>query len=116
MRVEVYFNLTRKLWSVRALEGPDKGRVFAHLPEVTVKNAKFVVREGGRQRVLKEKQKNVHAFVRGTFCDERAGDLSIPVTYNPYKYDSFVRRSDEEPIYEAPVVFMNSNRKVTCEE
>lgn len=115
MRVEVYFNLTRKLWSVRALEGPDKGKVFAHLPEVTVKDAQFVVRQGGRQRVLREKQKNVHAFVRGTMSSESVGDRSIGVTYNPYKYDSFVQRSNEEPIYNASIVFLNSNRKVTCD-
>ncbi|CAB4165115.1 hypothetical protein UFOVP823_10 [uncultured Caudovirales phage] len=30
MRVFVYWNLHRKLWSVRAAEGPNKGRVIAH--------------------------------------------------------------------------------------
>lgn len=32
MRVEVYWNVRRRLYSVRALEGPDRGRVVARLP------------------------------------------------------------------------------------
>lgn len=31
-------------------------------------------------------------------------DGLIPVTYNPYRYATFVRRADESPIEEAPLV------------
>ena len=35
------------------------------------------------------------------------------ITYNPYKYDSFVRKDGEEPIYNANEVEMiNSKNKV----
>tara|TARA_R100001086_G_C11756193_1_gene236794 strand:- start:80 stop:493 length:414 start_codon:yes stop_codon:yes gene_type:complete len=43
-----------------------KGRVVDHRDQVLIHNAEFRVREGGRQRVIKERKKNVHAFVVGT--------------------------------------------------
>jgi hypothetical protein len=68
----------------------------------------FVVRKAGREKVLREKKKNVHAFVRGTWIkdllvedapmilDHR--ECSEEVTYNPYKYDSFVTKQDGKAI------------------
>lgn len=57
----VYWNLTRRCWSVKQANG----KVYAHAGCLIVANARFVVREGGRQKVILTKQKNVHAFVRG---------------------------------------------------
>lgn len=61
-RVFVYWNLTKKIWSVR---NEKTGRIVAHLPELTVQNCNFVVSQAGRERVIREKSKNVHAGVRG---------------------------------------------------
>lgn len=115
MRVEVYYNLTRSCWSVRALEGADKGKVFMYADSVAVENATFVVREGGRQRVIKEKQKNVHAFVRGTLTKSPriAQRLLGAVTYNPYKNSTFVCRRTAEPVLTSPLVHLHADRKVT---
>lgn len=65
MRVFVYFNLHKKCWSIRAMEGNQKGRVIAHAQAVELANCTFKVSEAGRQRVLREKRKNVHAGVVG---------------------------------------------------
>lgn len=98
MKVDIYFNLHKKVLSVR-----HKGRVIHHSNYVKILNPTFVVSEAGRQRVLKEKRKNVHAFVRGELASldnnpkESAADLQT-ITYNPYKYSSFVKKSDETPI------------------
>lgn len=94
-KVRVYFNLHNKLFSVQ-----HKGRVVAHLPEVALENVNFKVNEAGRQRVLSEQRKNVHAFVEGTFKHNAEGHTLLPqgVTYNPYKYSSFVRAHDKSPI------------------
>ena len=67
MKVFVYFNLHRKLFSVKALEGPDKGKVIGHTTYLWLKDVTFKVSEAGRQRVLREKRKNVHAGVVGNF-------------------------------------------------
>jgi hypothetical protein len=112
VRVQVYYNLHKHVWSVK-----DKktGRVIAHLDSILLANCKFIVREGGRQRVIKEKSKNVHAFIEGDW-DTESGRYSLPaacteITYNPYKYDSFVRKNNQSKIQNCGKVYME-NRKV----
>lgn len=114
MRVETYFNLHKKCLSYR----PSGGKV-QHAHTLLLNNVKFAVQPAGREKVLREKRKNVHAFVRGEVAfvrhdiSEDDGDLSPAnmdrqmyrrVTYNPYMTDSFVYRDTEEPIYEAQQV------------
>jgi hypothetical protein len=48
MKVFVYFNLHRKCWSVKALEGPSKGRVIQHTDDIILSNCTFKVSEAGR--------------------------------------------------------------------
>jgi hypothetical protein len=91
----VYRNLHRQCWSVRL-----RGKVIAHESEVWVWHAQFKVSEPGRQRVLRERRKNVHAFVCG-----RAAVPPLPVSlldmgdplrvkYSPYKSVSFYTPDD----------------------
>jgi len=65
IKVDVYRNLHNGLYSIKALEGPHKGRVIAHANDVYLINPKFVVSQAGRARVLRERKKYVHAVVRG---------------------------------------------------
>lgn len=123
MRVQLYRNLSpqyrgRRAWSIMAHEGPQKGRVIDVVDGVVLKNAIFVVREGGRQRVLREKQKNVHAFVQGEL--ERVYDLdsltpaaadallargaNVRVGYDPYRMSTFQREDCGQPVTESPLV------------
>lgn len=109
MRVFVYFNLHRKCLSVKALEGERKGRVIAHADSVELVNATFKVSQAGRQRVLRERRKNVHAGVVGTMTNlpahystiHIAEALYTPVKYNPYRFDSFVHAVNETPVHNA---------------
>lgn len=113
MRVEVYYNLHKKLFSVRALEGKDKGKVISHAHAIHLDKPKFVVQEGGRQRVIREKRKNVHAFVRGIII-ENPEDCSclgmFEVTYSPYKYNSFVRKEDESPVFAGDYAMLDGKK------
>jgi len=107
MRVYVYFNLHKLLWSVRALEGPNKGRVIQHAHEVYLVDCQFRVSEAGRQRVLREKRKNVHAGVVGHLAEVPAGAPSGDrVSYNPYKHPTFVRANSLEPVRRADSVLL----------
>jgi len=114
MRVFVYFNLHRKCFSIKALEGDRKGRVVAHSSTVLLEGCKFKVSEAGRQRVLREKRKNVHAGVTGTWinadrvesCYEFLSMVGRQVSYNPYKYSSFVIKATEQTVDKADVVGM----------
>jgi hypothetical protein len=113
MKVEVYFNRHKKLWSVRDLK---TGRVIEHVKTINILDAQFVVRPGGRAKVIRDGVKNVHAFVRGIRVDQDTIDMIGPfdvdgwtstnVTYDPYKYSTFVSKTDETPIYTSDVVTM----------
>lgn len=111
MKVFCYFNLHRKCFSVKALEGPNKGRVIAHRDSVTLVDGVFKVSEAGRQRVLRERKKNVHAGVVGQFMDGEDNSFvainGSAITYNPYKYSSFVHLYGEHPIQSARIVALN---------
>ena len=114
-KVFVYYNLHKHKWSVKDVK---TGRVIGHYYDVSLYNAKFKVSEAGRARVLKEKRKNVHAGVEGYLTTDvlaRKMDGTIlwesqserhRVTYDPYKYETFVTVSDKEPIHKAYFVRM----------
>lgn len=110
LRVFVYFNLHRKCWSVKALEGPDKGRVVAHANHVTLQDARGRVGEAGRQRVLREGRKNVHAGIVGRLAwPVKAAFDSIPLSYNPFKGPTFYNRETGEAWTDtAPAVTMHA--------
>jgi hypothetical protein len=103
-KIEVYFNLHKKTWSVR-----QSGRVLGHTDSIQVRNPQYVVRQGGNERVRREKKKNVHAFVRGYVVE---GLPIFPrrqkfVSYNPYKNSSFVERGSGDTICSSPFASMD---------
>ncbi len=111
MKGFVYYNLHKKVFSVKALEGVDKGRVIAHLSELNLGQATFKVSQAGRKRVLLEKRKNVHAGVVGEWYGTvQAMDSGVSVTYNPYLYDSFVTADTKQPIFTAREVHLKDRR------
>ena len=106
MKVDVYYNLHKKTFSVKRTS---TGKVVAHRDYVWIKDAQFVVSEAGRQRVLREKKKNVHAFIRGEWLDLSEGRAVTEGTkfggyasYNPYKADTFM--SEDLPLHKADAV------------
>lgn len=112
--VEVYRNLHdkdgTKKYSIR-----QNGLVIGHSNLIFLNNAKFVVRQTGRERVIKEKRKNVHAFIKGFVVDSAMGDdrdggknWPIKVTYNPYRDTNFVSNFQEKPIFGALAVKLDS--------
>jgi hypothetical protein len=117
--VDVYRNLHTGTWSVRSRYRQDYGRVIGHPEHIIILDAKFVVLEPGRQKVLREKRKNVHAFVRGEMEDTSNGNslafptrLLMPVTYNPYKMGSFYNPETGQPVLAAAAVLMGKDGKV----
>ncbi len=107
-KVEVYFNLHKKCWSIR-----QAGKPVVHSDFVEIKEPQFVVQQGGNARVRREKRKNVHAFVRGYLTD-RVGIFPKNqklVTYNPYKHTSFVERGTDKPICSAQYAVLDITDK-----
>jgi hypothetical protein len=125
MQVNVYRNLKpqyrqQRAWSVMAHEGPKRGKVIDIVDAAVVRDARFVVSEASRQRVIREKAKNVHAFVRGelvktfpldTLPKNVQGDALVPgrtgwvrVSYDPYHAGHFFRTDNGQPVGGADLV------------
>ena len=102
---EVYRNLNRRCFSVR-----QGGKVVAHADGFVVENARAKISEAGRQRVIAERSKNVHAviigdrLVLGAIDSEGLGMLD-ELYYDPYKLDSFINRRTGEKVVECRAVY-----------
>lgn len=128
VRYDVYKNLHNGMWSIRDSESK---LVVGHAKALELVEAELKVSEAGRQRVIRERKKNVHAFIRGIavnvqgfvpFKDRVLHDnVCIEprernaewhrVTYNPYTMDTFqVRLGKEdigEPVDHLPSVYLS---------
>ncbi|AXH48853.1 hypothetical protein SEA_STEAMY_79 [Mycobacterium phage Steamy] len=115
LRVFVYWNLHRKMWSVKALEGPDKGRVVLRTNgPVVLRRVTAKVSEAGRQRVLREGKKNVHAGIVGEYMGGSAAALTPDarlVTYRPYLQGHFTY-TDDGSKYEGSDLAILDNKRV----
>lgn len=103
--VRVYRNLHRstdeaQCWSIQAKIKGKGWRVVRHSTVVVLEGATFRVNEAGRQRVIRERKKNVHAFVYGRFVrlTDGPGDPyfgastgpALQISYNPFRAGHFV--------------------------
>jgi hypothetical protein len=107
-KVFVYKNLHKDCWSIK-----QDGLVKAHATSVEMWDCSFRVNAKGRAKVLEEKRKNVHAGVIGYIDCLGQGDftrIEQQVTYNPYKYDSFVDKTTEEPVYYSSFAHLRHNQ------
>ncbi len=88
-RVRVYWNLHRHCYSI---QDAATRLVISHVDHIDLVDVVFKVSEAGRQRVLREGRKNVHAFVVGTVVPEAldAHGWWWNISYNPYKGPDFM--------------------------
>ena len=97
--VKVYYNLHKHVFSVKDAK---TGLVLAHGNNIVIDSPLFQVNQKGRNRVLQELRKNVHAYVVGTYVGvtdllESQKEQYDRVYYNPYSQDKFtVGHSDED--------------------
>jgi hypothetical protein len=112
-KVWVYknLNLSDKLgYPIFSIMDMATDKVIGHERNLLLKDCTLKVRQGGMKRVRQQKRKNVHAGVVGFLSDEQPHVLPISITYNPYKYNSFVNRANEEPIHNAKLVSIIDGR------
>ena len=111
MRVEAYWNLHLNCISFRETR---RGGKVQHAESLQLENVTFSVQPAGREKVRREGRKNVHAFVRGEVVSVGQGCPPrgewVKVTYNPYKFDSFVIAETGEPIHQARAVVIEDKR------
>lgn len=116
MLVWVYYNLNKRTFSIMAREGPRKGRVIYHADVVFLRSVTLKVSARGRNRVLREKCRNVHAGAEGWLCeavDIPQGPANV-ITYNPYLGDRFVDLTRECAPVEAMDYAQFINRRINA--
>lgn len=111
-KFRIYYNFHKKLFSVQEkVDGSWK--VVEHVKDIYLRNVKFKVSEAGRQRVLKEKRKNVHAFMLGErwpFIPASSLRVFDEVSYNPYVGPNFMVKTEHKPLDYAKYVAIVHNR------
>ena len=80
-----------------------------------LRDARFLVGQAGRKKVLEEKRKNVHAGISGYIVDRvpNVPDFCTTVSYNPYKNETFINFATERAILWAPHVVMEVRNEKT---
>ncbi len=121
-RVLIAYHLYKKCFSIRCFA---TRKVIGYADSVSVTNARFLVAQSGRLRVLRERMKNIHAFVEGEFRSARLPIESVSPSlpqisalpaslseayYNPYQVASFVDKATREPLYSAPFAFCHNGK------
>lgn len=127
MKCFIYRNLRRRYYpfSIKALEGPYKGKVVAYAPVLVLENVTFSVSQAGRQRVLDTGRKNVHAGIIGDLIGGKWVELRLPVEiqeieledpktenirYHPYTLPYFYREKSKEEVKSAKRVYIESGK------
>lgn len=114
-RVKVYRNLTKNCYSIADAK---TGLVLAYADYVTLTDTNYKVSESGRQRVLRQKKKYVHAFIVGSFQGGKyayPGDtLKNKVSYNPYKKDHFYNKDTGKKIEKSIVAYCTPKNVKYC--
>jgi len=104
--IDCYRNLNRPhSFSVKSREGINKGLVIGYGRAIVIAEPSFVVGEKSRQRVILERRKNVHSYVRGKLVDIFDGDLvlnNVPAfiraSYSPYAGSSFFQLDRDDTL------------------
>ena len=113
---EAYKNLHNGLISLRCAV---TGLVVGHVDQVRLTGVSFKVSQAGRERVLRDKKKNVHAVVRGTISPVQGEGFDRPlrVAYNPYKFSQFMLTagSDVLPLAAAARAVVSASDGVTVD-
>lgn len=116
MKVAVYWHFPKGCYSVQY-----KGLVIAHVNSICLKDVKFRVSKAGRQRVLREERKNVHAKIHGIIADitelpeyERVNR----VRYNPKFCTTFMAHKEgatAEPILACDFTMLRKTYDLSCD-
>ncbi len=106
--VRVYWNYKHRCYSLF-----QAGAVVGSAGQVLLAEARFVVRESGRRKMLQDGRKRIHAFVEGALIDwtraAEARDLARPegirVFYDPFRFASFVEDDGHTAVTAAARVY-----------
>lgn len=77
--------------------------VVAYEPSIVLRGCVMRVSEAGRQRGIREGQRNVHALIRGEATERKPRGRRKRITYNPFRAPTFVDMKGQ-PVHSAAFV------------
>lgn len=99
--VKVYRNLVKNCFSIC-----QNGLVVAHSEKVSLSNCRFIVSEPSRQRAIRKKQRNVHAYIEGFLKKRNYKNKGRKFSYNPFKFPTFYLTSNNKPLLHCKKVLL----------
>lgn len=111
--IRVYKNLHKNCYSIQQKIN-NTWKVIEYSNEIILENCSFKIYENGRQKVIKEKRKNVHAFICGEKLNLNSKQINInnlvTISYNPYYSDSFYIKDSKEKIKSAKIIILREDK------
>lgn len=111
----IYRNLnSERLMSIQQKIGKS-WVVVGHVQNAVLRDVKFHVSQSGRERVVRDKRKNVHAWASAILVHEAISELPEiqPIHYCPYTQNSFSWKESGKPIEQADLLVV-IDKKVYC--
>ncbi|WP_449809731.1 hypothetical protein [Metabacillus arenae] len=105
-RVQVYRNIRKNMFSI--IDKKSK-RLIIHCNSILLSSVEFKVSAKGRERVLREKQKRIHAYVEGDFVRCEVNNIISNVSkvyYNPYFTENFINTETGQSIFNAKKCYL----------
>lgn len=109
--VRIYRNLNNGRMSIQAKVNC-RWLVVGHVTDCVLQNVQFSISESGRQRVIREATKNVHAWGQGILVAEFDDSVAcpVPLAYNPYENSTFVQRGTDSVIIQCQYLAVRENQ------
>jgi hypothetical protein len=114
LSTRIYRNLQTGTMSLQQKIG-NSWLVVGHVTNAVIAHPKFHVSQAGRNRVIKEKQKSVHAWAEGKLIGITTDSPNLEeIYYCPYNTDRFAWKQTGEPIESASLLVVIDNQ-VLCD-
>lgn len=107
----IYYNLHKGGFTVQHYIDGKGWRKLDTIDSLMAYNATFKVMENGRQKVIKEKRKNVHAFILCTSFSKLKTHTDFfgkQLYYNPYKTAAFIDKGTQKPVEKVSNLYLDS--------
>jgi hypothetical protein len=110
-KVRIYRNLNNGRMSIQS-KSSGSWKVVGHVLNAVLQDMTFYVSESGRQRVIRDGCKNVHAWGEGILLGQIDESVYAPVdlSYNPYVNQSFIERGTEHAIATCKFLAVRENQ------
>ena len=111
----IYRNLHRGNFSIQSHLKDEGGyRVTDRASTAILNDCTFRVYDAGRQKVIREKRKNAHAYVEALSYRHIKGEVDVTglreIYYNPYTLDSFVYKDTGEKVVKKVNILTYNNK------